>query len=473
MTDPGLTVGWALPSSMTGHTTVILAVFLPMLIPPLALVWAVSFGGISLRRRRGSGGNRGDGPISDRALGRGGAGCLVLFFLVFLLFGGGFLYGFFVRPVLGILAAKNWPEVPCTILTSEVKTHRGSDGNTYSVAITYAYEFDGRDYESSRYHFLGGSSSGHARKQAVVDRLPPGTRTVCYVNPADPSQSVLERGLTPDLWFGLIPLVFVLIGAVGSVYGFRQWRRSTALPPAAPGLPPIASLRPSAIVAAPGNQPFPDGTRPLPAEPLELKPGTGPWMKLLGALFVTVFWNGIVSLFVVHAVKGWRSGQGEWFLTLFLIPFVLIGIAMIFAVVYFFLALFNPRPTLRITPGTPRLGDRVQVEWRFAGRSDVLQQVNLWLEGREEATYRRGTNNTTDRNVFARLEIARVSARGTLRTGAGTVNLPSDSMHSFASHNNKIVWNLRIHGDIAFWPDVNEEFPLDVRPTGAPGRTTP
>ena len=85
--------------------------------------------------------------------------------------------------------------------------------------------------------------------------------------------------------------------------------------------------------------------------------------------------------------------------TLFLIPFVLIGVALIFAVGYFFLALFNPRARLRITPGTPRLGSTLQVEWRFTGRSDVLQQVSLWLEGREEATYRRGTSTSTDRKL--------------------------------------------------------------------------
>jgi hypothetical protein len=35
-------------------------------------------------------------------------------------------------------------------------------------------------------------------------------------------------------------------------------------------------------------------------------------------------------------------------------------------------------------------------------------------------------------------------------------------MHSFKSDNNRIVWTLHVHGDIAFYPDVNDEFPITV-----------
>ena len=123
-----------------------------------------------------------------------------------------------------------------------------------------------------------------------------------------------------------------------------------------------------------------------------------------------------------------------------------------------------------VTPGAVRLGGRLQVEWRFTGRSDVLQQVRVWLEGREEATYRRGTQTSTDRSCFARLDLAHVAARGQLRTGTGTAALPVGTMHSFASASNKIVWSLRVKGEIAFWPDVDEEYPITVLPALNPNR---
>ena len=466
MADFGLASGFAFASDVARTLGATLAVLTFLLMPVLALVAAVGVGGLFLRRRHGSAREPGNRPISDRAGQRGGMGCLVLFFLVFLLMGGGFFYGFFVRPVLGIMAARDWLEVPCTVLSSEVKSHRGDDGTTYSIGMVYTYEFAGREHQSSRYDFMGGSSSGYAGKRAVVDRLPPGTRTMCYVNPDDPADAVLERGYTPDLWFGLIPLVFVAVGLGGTVYSLRRWRRPADAASVTTGLPTTA---PTLVK---------DGTREATAAPgegetVELKPKLAPWMRLVGTTILALFWNGIVSVFLLQLLQGWRSGRSDWFLTLFMIPFVVVGLGLIVAAGYFLLALFNPRARVLVTPGAVRLGGRLQVEWRFTGRSDVLQQVRVWLEGREEATYRRGTQTSTDRSCFARLDLARVSARGELRTGTGTTALPIGTMHSFASANNKIVWSLRVKGEIEFWPDVDDEYPITVLPAPNPNRANP
>jgi hypothetical protein len=195
-----------------------------------------------------------------------------------------------------------------------------------------------------------------------------------------------------------------------------------------------------------------------------LKPKTAPWARFVGAILIAAIWNGCISVFVLQAVRGWKSGGFELFLTLFMIPFVLIGLVMIGAVGYCFLVLFNPRPTLRVTPGAVPLGGQFRVDWSYSGRTHVLQRVRIRLEGREEATYRRGTDTSTDKNVFARLELANASARGEMRSGTSTVTIPAGLMHSFASANNKIVWSLHAEGEIAMWPDVNEEFPLEVLP---------
>ena len=49
----------------------------------------------------------------------------------------------------------------------------------------------------------------------------------------------------------------------------------------------------------------------------------------LGSLGICLFWNGIVSVFIVKTTTDWRGGGGNWFETLFLIPFVLIGLAIL------------------------------------------------------------------------------------------------------------------------------------------------
>ena len=46
-------------------------------------------------------------------------------------------------------------------------------------------------------------------------------------------------------------------------------------------------------------------------------------------------------------------------------------------------------------------------------------------------------------------------------------------MHTFAAPHNKVVWCLKVRGEIPRWPDVDEEFPLEVLPgesTGAIAR---
>lgn len=149
----------------------------------------------------------------------------VAFFSIFLFLGLAGAYVLFIHPVARILQAKNWSVVPCTVVSSEVATGTGRRGSTYRINILYQYEIKGHTYEANAYNFLGGSSSGWAGKQAVVNQNPPGTKTVCYVNPFDPFDAVLNPGFTGEMFFGLIPFVFFLIGSAGLFFTVRSHGR--------------------------------------------------------------------------------------------------------------------------------------------------------------------------------------------------------------------------------------------------------
>jgi hypothetical protein len=92
--------------------------------------------------------------------------------------------------------------------------------------------------------------------------------------------------------------------------------------------------------------------------PARLKPRHGPLGRILGTLFVALFWNAVTSVFVWQVVEGWRSGSGDLFLTLFMTPFLLIGLALLVAVPHQILAATNPRPRLELdehaAPGRDR-----------------------------------------------------------------------------------------------------------------------
>jgi hypothetical protein len=347
------------------------------------------------------------------------------------------------------------------VTSSEVKYHSGSDGGTYSVNIFYTYEINGRVFKSNTYDFAGGSSSGYEGKQAVVARHPRGTRTVCYVNPEDPTDAALERGFVPLMWFGLLPLLFVAIGAGGLISLVFKRRRSAVAGGAAVGK--------GALGAGPANAvpSFPSAQAP---ERLVLKPELSPWAMFFAILFVCAFWNGIMSAFVSHAVQTWRAGHPDWGLTIFMIPFVAIGLGLIGAVLYWFLKLFDPRPHLTVTPGAVPLGGTLHVQWNLTGRVAILQNLRLRLEGREETRRGAGKNSESATSLFADMEITSVTTPREIRSGEARVTIPSGLVPSLAGMHNKIIWAIQVHGLIAHGPDVKEEFPVTVLPAAPAAR---
>jgi len=384
--------------------------------------------------------------------GRRGA---IIFFSIFGLVGAGMLYPLGIRPIMKTIDAESWAQVPCKIVSAEVKSHSDSDGTTYSIEITYDYEFEGRRYSSEKYGFMGGSSSGHKRKAKIVEGYKSAKNPVCFVNPAKPSEAVLKRGFHMGLLVALFPLPFMAVGLGGAIWAIKKGTGKGKLKPTvAKWLPEIKAE--DAIGAM--------GVSSMPAGAVVMKPKHSPVGKLIGSIFVALFWNGIVSVFVVQVVSGWRSGDIDWFLTLFMIPFVVIGLLLIGMVFYFVLSLSNPRPRLSLSSSSVPLGGLMQLKWEFSGKSSMIQQLKIMLRGKEEARYRRGTKTYTDRNTFFEMEV--YSTQDGREIGFGEVGLavPSESMHSFEADNNKIIWEIEVHGDIAKWPDVKEAFKIMVLP---------
>ncbi len=382
----------------------------------------------------------------DQTKGRRFIGC---FFTVFMLFGLG-MSVLFLWPIVQIYQASNWRPTPCTILKSKVATHSGSKGgSTFSVEVSYSYTVEDVPYVGDRYKFMSGSSSGYDGKKEIVDRLSPGTQTTCYVNRRDPKDAVLERGFTGDIFFGCIPLVFAAIGA-GGLFGVFFFKRKERPAGVTPGLPVAKQTSTSR-----------GGATTLQARNSRIG-------KFIFSVIFAVFWNGIVSVFFVQCWSGWSKGQGDGCMTAFLVPFVLVGLGVAVLAVYCFLGLFNPSPVLKLSSPSVALGDDLEVEWETKGSVDRVKSFSIALEGREEATYRRGTSTSTDKAVFARIELVASGKGRDLRRGKAKLVIPADTMHSFKSRNNKIVWNIQVKGDIPMWPDIGDEYAVEILPQRIP-----
>jgi len=147
--------------------------------------------------------------------------------LGFLIVGGLVLYIQGVRPLWGMWRSSGWVETPCTVVASGLQENHDltEGGVTYRVDIKYNYEFRGASYSSNRYDFLGLFSNTHMdEKRRIVQAHAPGSRTVCYVDPAEPTEAVLDRGWNAEMCWGLLPAPFVLAGACGLVFGAWGWR---------------------------------------------------------------------------------------------------------------------------------------------------------------------------------------------------------------------------------------------------------
>ena len=382
---------------------------------------------------------------------------LILFGAAFFLAGMALFVFVFLLPLANGIAARSWTETPCTIVASKVTTHRGhKSGTTYGVQLRYAYRVDGREFQSDRHRFFNGSGGGRAASEAVVRQNPPGRKTVCYVNPRAPADAVLDRTGSGGLATGLFTLVFVAIGAGVMTAGFRARRRAKTPPPLSAGAAPPA--RAGASTGAAGEI----------TGPVVLRAEASRGGAFAAALFMAVVWNVLVwGVFWPGFNQTGPGAEAPLFRWAFALLFGGAGVAAAGMALRRFLLLFAPRIELTLSAGAVPLGGTAALSWRLRGRAGAIRALRLRLEGREEATYRSGKKNRTDKRAFAAFELFHGSGLNDIRCGRTTLCVPPDSMHSFASDHHKIVWTLRVEGEIPWWPDVQDEFPLTVTPVRA------
>jgi hypothetical protein len=372
---------------------------------------------------------------------------MIVFGSIFFLVGTVLFWTLFLVPLYRANQAQRWPQAPCVIISSEVRMHSDSEGTSYSPEIHYQYTLDGAVLESTRYRFID-TSGGYSGAKRIVDKYPVGLNTKCFYDPKHPDQAVLDRTIGWGVLFGLVPLVFVLLGAgvvFAGIYG------------------PRIGTRPQAIRFARSIQSADGSSSDAQAAdfegPKKLRPTEPRMMKLAGLLVTSLFWNGIVSVFVLQFLR-----QPQWFLGLFLAPFVLVGILIILGFFHSLLAMANPKVEVALSNGAVSLGESIDVAWQLEGRTNRIRQLKVWIEAVEHATYTRGSSTITDKSIFQVITLYDGVDRTEFSFGTRTIQIPADTMHTFRASKNKVLWTVRIRGRIPFWPDIDEAFEFFVKP---------
>ena len=409
-----------------------------------------------------------------------GAAGEAAFFAVLLAAGAGVMAGLLYGMVLPEWRANHeFVEHTCVVLDKRIAERENQDDRLYRPEIKVRYTVDGRPLTAWTYDIATAGNAANSyfaereRAAAVLDRFTRGEQYRCWYDPTRPELVVLVRGYRWWVWTVLaLPMLFMLVGAGGLVCRLVRWhitaerrasiaRRAAArellrgngrAAPEYPTVPEVASITDS------------PGTKLRYRLPI----GTSPGWALFGTLLACLGWNATVGVFLVMAVNGHLAGEPDWAMTLLLVPFVLVGVFLIAALIRQLLLTTGVGPTqVELSDHPLRPGSRYEVFLSQSGRMppDALE---LQLRCEEQATYREGTNTRTETREVYTERLYRSNGRKGRRSmpfqATCEFTVPAGAMHSFKSEHNSVTWRLVVEGRVAGWPDYRRDYPVIVCP---------
>lgn len=113
-----------------------------------------------------------------------------------------------------IVRARSWERAECIVTGSGINSSTSSrSATTFRPKVAYTYDFRGRSYAGDRLDLPGTSYLSWDDARRAIRNYSPGAVVECFVNPAAPAESVLDRspwlfpfyqnGLGMILCFGL------------------------------------------------------------------------------------------------------------------------------------------------------------------------------------------------------------------------------------------------------------------------------
>jgi len=187
-------------------------------------------------------------------------------------------------------------------------------------------------------------------------------------------------------------------------------------------------------------------------------------------LFLAVFWNGIVGVFVYQLFIKWnRGGVFQWLEALFLSPFALIGLVLIGATLYaalnWFVFSLVGQVEVELSDHPLVVGSRAHLNIAQSGLVP-LARVSVWLICTEEATYVAGTSKSTAKKEIAKHLIADPDENpsGGGLPLAAEFTVPHDAMHSFDAPNNKLNWTVRVTGRVLGVLPYRDDYSVTIIP---------
>jgi len=162
--------------------------------------------------------------ISNSSNTAAGKGCATMFFGVFAIMGLVFLV-LIGKAGWETVRTYAWTKTDCVIESSSVR----EKDERAEFLVRYTYRVGGRHYTGTRLTTGMSESLSLVSAERKAQRYSAGRPAYCYVSASAPDESVLERGSLWAFLFGLIPLVFIVVG-VGGIIGVWRSKPEQAAP---------------------------------------------------------------------------------------------------------------------------------------------------------------------------------------------------------------------------------------------------
>lgn len=207
---------------------------------------------------------------------------------------------------------------------------------------------------------------------------------------------------------------------------------------------------------------------------VRIRPEAGPAVNMAFLGCFSLFWNGIVSVFIAVLVYQWFEGEFQLFMALILIPFVLIGIALFIGFLSKLLIWLRvPETVLEMErePLTP--GERARIHLVQGGQFS-LNTLTVDLKCIEKISYTRGTDTYTEtHDVYTErlLDTGPIALNAALRLEQPLeFRIPAEGPVSFRAPHNELVWRLEVALDVSRWPNARYTYPFRVTPAAVRAR---
>ncbi len=126
------------------------------------------------------------------------------------------------------MASRHWAKAEGIVVRTGLERKKSITGTSFGLQVTYRYTVDGREYENDRIRYpetRGGAEESYYQRQLDTE-YPVGKPHAVYYNPANPMESCLVPGPSPNFMvMGVICLLAALAGGLYCLVVGIRWMR--------------------------------------------------------------------------------------------------------------------------------------------------------------------------------------------------------------------------------------------------------